>query len=177
AVLEEVAEGPLPYRRANDLPFGTAWNVPADYMSRDGRDTPLTSLGAHLTDRAGIGTHAVLEFPYADAEGVEVDARSARAFGAVATLRCSRSTRTLRMVPVTERMRCSNSPMHTPKGSRSMRAVPVPSARTSPGRSPCTLQNATSVTGERSNHRPCPAGRQVPRSHLVPRREPHRAAR
>lgn len=82
AVLEEVAEGPLPYRRANDLPFGTAWNVPANYMSRDGRDTPLTSLDAHLTDRAGIGTHAVLEFPYADAEGVEVDASSARAFGA-----------------------------------------------------------------------------------------------
>lgn len=82
AALEEVIEGPLPYRRVNDLPFGTAWNVPANYVSRDGLDTPLTSLDAHLADRAGNGTHAVLEFPYADAEGVEVDASSARAFGA-----------------------------------------------------------------------------------------------
>ena len=82
AVLEEVVEGPLPYRRVNDLPFGTAWNVPANYVSRDGLDTPLTSLDAHLADRRGVGTHAVLEFPYADVEGVEVDASSARAFGA-----------------------------------------------------------------------------------------------
>ncbi|HLQ80783.1 MAG TPA: M14 family zinc carboxypeptidase [Brachybacterium sp.] len=81
ALLEERIEGPLPYRRAHDLPFGTAWNVPANYMSRDGLDTPLTSLDAHLAERAGSGTHAVLEFPYADAEGVEVDASSARAFG------------------------------------------------------------------------------------------------
>lgn len=82
ATLEEVAAGPLPYQRVNDLPFGTAWNVPANYMSRDGLDTPLTSLDALLADRSDIGTHAVLEFPYADAQGIEVNATSARAFGA-----------------------------------------------------------------------------------------------
>lgn len=81
ALEEETAVGPLPYRRADDLPFGTAWNGPANYISRDGRNIPLTSLDAFLADRADVGTHAVLEFPYADAHGAEVDEASARAFG------------------------------------------------------------------------------------------------
>ncbi|MGP5125668.1 M14 family zinc carboxypeptidase [Brachybacterium tyrofermentans] len=82
ALEEETATGPLEYRRADNLPFGTAWNGPANYLSRDGLKTPLTSLDAFCADRGDIGTHAVLEFPYADAHGAEVNAVSARAFGA-----------------------------------------------------------------------------------------------
>ena len=84
ATLEEItaAGRPLPYQRVHDLPFGTAWNSPANYLSRDGLDTPLTSLDGFLSGRAAIGTHAVLEFPYADVQGHEVNAASARAFGA-----------------------------------------------------------------------------------------------
>lgn len=79
---EETAGGPLPYHRADDLPFGTAWNRPANYVSRDGLETPLTSLDAFCAEEDRVGTHAVLEFPYADAHGAAVDGISARAFGA-----------------------------------------------------------------------------------------------
>src|SRR5699024_7871301 len=72
ARVEEGVEGARPARRGQDVPFGAAWSAAANYMSRDGLDAPLTALVAHVAERAGGGTHAVLEFPYADVEGVEV---------------------------------------------------------------------------------------------------------
>lgn len=80
--LERVAVGPLPYRRTNDLPFGTAWNVTQNFVSRDGRAVPQQSIGWFLDQQPAAGLHAILEFPYANAEGAEVNATSARAFGA-----------------------------------------------------------------------------------------------
>lgn len=80
--LERVATGPLPYRSSNNLPFGTAWNVAKNYVSRDERTVPQQSIGWFLDDEAGAGLHTILEFPYAEAEGTEVNATSARAFGA-----------------------------------------------------------------------------------------------
>jgi hypothetical protein len=78
--LERVAEA-LPYQRSNDLPFGTAWNVAGNYASRDGRSVPQQSIAKYLDDVPSTGVHSILEFPYADAEGAEVNAASARGFG------------------------------------------------------------------------------------------------
>lgn len=80
--LEHGALGPLPYRRSNDLPFGTAWNVAKNFVTRDERAIPQQSIGWFLDGEPGAGLHAILEFPYANAEGVEVNASTARAFGA-----------------------------------------------------------------------------------------------
>ncbi|UJP09599.1 hypothetical protein L2X99_14425 [Microbacterium sp. KUDC0406] len=79
--LERGAKG-LPYHRANDLPFGTSWNVEGNYTARDGSDRPQQSIGLFLDGMSDVGTHAILEVPYASAEGVQVDTGSARAFGA-----------------------------------------------------------------------------------------------
>lgn len=80
--LEECRVGPLPYRRSNDLPFGTAWNVAKNYLTRDERAVPQQSIGWFLDDEPAAGVHAILEFPYANAEGSEVNATTSRAFGA-----------------------------------------------------------------------------------------------
>ncbi|WP_147918436.1 M14 family zinc carboxypeptidase [Ruania zhangjianzhongii] len=80
--LEQAAVGPLPYRRANDLPFGTAWNVAGNFVTRDERAVPQQSIGWFLDDEPAAGMHAILEFPYANAEGAEVNATTSRAFGA-----------------------------------------------------------------------------------------------
>lgn len=80
--LEHGAVGPLPYRRSNDLPFGTAWNVAKNFVTRDERAIPQQSIGWFLDEEPGSGLHAILEFPYANAEGAEVNAGTARAFGA-----------------------------------------------------------------------------------------------
>lgn len=79
--LESSAVGPLLYRRASNLPFGTAWNVAANFVSRDERAIAQQSIGWFLDDLPGAGLHAILEFPYADVDGVEVNASTARAFG------------------------------------------------------------------------------------------------
>ena len=92
--LERVATGPLPYRCSNNLPFGTAWNVAKNYLSRDERTVPQQSIGWFLDDEPGAGMHTILEFPYASAEGVEVNASSARAFGADLTRALERYLRT-----------------------------------------------------------------------------------
>ena len=92
--LERVATGPLPYRSSNNLPFGTAWNVAKNYVSRDERAVPQQSIGWFLDDEPGAGMHTILEFPYASAEGVEVNASSARAFGADLTQALERYLRT-----------------------------------------------------------------------------------
>lgn len=103
--LERRRVGPLPYSRANDLPFGTAWNVAQNFVSRDGRSAPQQSIGWFLDDALPEGTHAILEFPYANVEGQEVNAMTARDFGSdlaraiQAFLQAGHQPRTVNLTP------------------------------------------------------------------------------
>ncbi|MCC5850657.1 MAG: hypothetical protein JJU29_21430 [Verrucomicrobia bacterium] len=66
--------GPLPYRAADTLPHGTAWNV--------GSLTPASSFGRYASTVApDTATVATMEFPYAEVEGHAVTAEGARAHG------------------------------------------------------------------------------------------------
>jgi hypothetical protein len=73
-ILEAVQTGPLVYSTADDLPFGEGWNRPRDAGAG-------VSFGEWASEIPGVGLVASMEIPYADARGVEVTARSARAFG------------------------------------------------------------------------------------------------
>jgi len=66
--------GPLPYDPANDLPFGRDWNTRANYGNQLSCHQWAMSLPA-------VTLATVLELPYAQAGGVEVNAQTARAFG------------------------------------------------------------------------------------------------
>jgi len=73
-ILESVVAGPLPYRTADDLPFGKGWNVAANYAG----GKSFSRWASELPDMAlALG----LEFPYADVKGCEVTAAAARLFG------------------------------------------------------------------------------------------------
>ena len=72
--LEEVQRGPLVYRTADNLPFGTAWNTRGNYGD-------LMSCTMWATQIEGIRLATSFEIPYANAAGRPVDADSARAFG------------------------------------------------------------------------------------------------
>lgn len=74
-VLERVRRGPLPYQAADNLPFGQAWNTAANYGAG-------LSCAHWAQSLPGIELATSFELPYANAKGVVVDARSARAFGA-----------------------------------------------------------------------------------------------
>ena len=72
AVLERTCSGPLPYRKANDVAFGQAWNTysgPELGFARWARGLP------------GVVFGTTMEIPYANVEGAEVTPDSARAFG------------------------------------------------------------------------------------------------
>lgn len=73
-ILERVHQGSLPYRQANDLPFGQSWNTAAN-----------TTTGQTSTSWAASLPKALLassvELPYANASGQEVNAATAREFG------------------------------------------------------------------------------------------------
>jgi hypothetical protein len=74
AILETVRTGPIPYKAGNDIPFGTSWNTAGNYKlgmssSRWGATQP------------GVRLATTFELPYANSQGVEVNADSARAFG------------------------------------------------------------------------------------------------
>lgn len=73
-ILESVAVGPLPFRAADYLPFGTAWNTAANYAGGKG----FSRWSAELP---GVVLGSAIEIPYANAGGVEVNQASARAFG------------------------------------------------------------------------------------------------
>jgi hypothetical protein len=73
-LLEETRRGPLPYRAADNLPFGTAWNTPKNY----GGQLSFSAWAAKLKD---IRLATSFEIPYANAAGRPVDADTARAFG------------------------------------------------------------------------------------------------
>jgi hypothetical protein len=74
-ILESVRKGPLVYRAGDNLPFGKAWNT--------GRKDPaLMSCKGWTSGLPGIRVASTIEIPYANAGGGEVNAETARAFGA-----------------------------------------------------------------------------------------------
>jgi hypothetical protein len=73
-ILEAVCQGPLPYRAADNLPFGTDWNQAGSYKQG-------MSCARWASQLASVRLVASLELPYANARGAEVNADSARAFG------------------------------------------------------------------------------------------------
>ncbi len=75
AILEDACTGPLPYKASNDLPWGEAWNTTANFAQGKAASHWLS----HLPHTRLVSS---FEIPYANAEGAEVNAESARAFGA-----------------------------------------------------------------------------------------------
>ncbi|MFO7958190.1 MAG: peptidase M14 [Candidatus Brocadiia bacterium] len=73
-ILEEVQQGPLPYRAADNLPFGEAWNTGGNYSQGWG----FSLWGSGIP---GVRLGSAMEIPYANAAGAEVNAQTARAFG------------------------------------------------------------------------------------------------
>ena len=73
-ILEEAAQGGLPYRAADNLPFGKDWNVDANYASG-------MSCGRWAAGLPGMALATSLEFPYCEARDVAITADKARAFG------------------------------------------------------------------------------------------------
>jgi hypothetical protein len=73
-ILEEVQQGPLKYRAADNLPFGQAWNTGSNYSQG-------MSFSRWASQREGIGLVTTFEVPYANAAGGTVDADGSRAFG------------------------------------------------------------------------------------------------
>jgi hypothetical protein len=74
SILEEVRDGPLPYRADDNLPFGTAWNKGTNYSKG-------TSCSRWAGGLSSVKLAASFELPYANARGAEVNADTARAFG------------------------------------------------------------------------------------------------
>jgi hypothetical protein len=74
-IVEREQRGPLKYSTADNVPFGTAWNTAGNTT----QGTPCAHWTAQL---GGIRMASTLEFSYSNANGGEVTADSARAFGA-----------------------------------------------------------------------------------------------
>ncbi len=74
AVLASVARGPLPFHADDFLPFGQAWNVPANFGAGKG-------FAGWAADLPGMVLASAIELPYAIAGGAEVNQATARAFG------------------------------------------------------------------------------------------------
>ncbi|MFW5884110.1 MAG: hypothetical protein ACOCVW_01390 [bacterium] len=71
--LEQVQRGPIRYSQSSNVPYGTAWNV---------RDSGIAdSCSSWMAEQRTIAFATSVEIPYANAGGVEVSARAARAFG------------------------------------------------------------------------------------------------
>jgi len=77
-VLERTATGPLRYRTGGNLPFGVSWNTPEEYGPRGGEPVDASDWFSTIP---GIWFGATVELPYANVEGAEVTAETARAFG------------------------------------------------------------------------------------------------
>ena len=73
-ILEEVHQGPLPYRKSDNFPFGKGWNTAAGAAGG-------TSGSRWAAGLPGIRLATTIEIPYATASKREVTAESARAFG------------------------------------------------------------------------------------------------
>jgi hypothetical protein len=74
AILERVTTGPIPYKAADDLPFGKRWNTNTNV-------TKGISASRWASMQPGVGFATSLEIPYATASGTEVNATTARALG------------------------------------------------------------------------------------------------
>ena len=74
-LLERVEPNVLAYRQADDLPHGRAWNTSANYAQG-------MSAVRWAATQPGIRFAGSVEIPYATANGKEVNADSARRFGA-----------------------------------------------------------------------------------------------
>lgn len=74
ALLEASARGPLPFRAADYLPYGTAWNTAANFGGGKG-------FSRWVRELPGVVLGTAIEIPYANAGGAEVNAESARGFG------------------------------------------------------------------------------------------------
>lgn len=72
--IERVQAGPLVFDAQHNLPYGVAWNVPANGVQG-------LSFGGWSVGLAGIKMAASIEIPYANASGREVNQDTARAFG------------------------------------------------------------------------------------------------
>jgi hypothetical protein len=73
-LLEKLNRGPLPYSTANNLPFGTAWNIAASYKQG-------MSFARWAAGLPGIRAAGTIEIPYANCGTTDVTAVSARALG------------------------------------------------------------------------------------------------
>ncbi len=73
-LLEVGIKGPLPYRAADNLPFGKAWNTSGNYQQGK-------NCASWMREIPGIKFASGIEIPYANALGVEVNAETSRAFG------------------------------------------------------------------------------------------------
>lgn len=71
--LEEVQRGPIRYSQSSNVPYGTAWNV---------RETGIAdSCSSWMASQRTVHFATSIEIPYANAGGLEVNARTARACG------------------------------------------------------------------------------------------------
>jgi hypothetical protein len=73
-ILEKAQTGPLGYRAADNLPFGKSWNTDANFKAG-------LSCARWAGTLPGVKLAASFEIPYANANGNDVNAASARAFG------------------------------------------------------------------------------------------------
>lgn len=73
-ILEDVRQGPLPYKASGDLPFGQKWNTAKNYAAG-------TSFCQWAHTVPGVWLATSFEIPYANVSGFEVTARTARYFG------------------------------------------------------------------------------------------------
>ncbi len=74
-ILESVRTGPLPYKAADNLPFGKGWNTGGNFKAGKGCSQWAGEL-------KGVRLASTIEIPYANAAGKPVTRDSARAFGA-----------------------------------------------------------------------------------------------
>ena len=74
-ILQQVRRGPIPYRQDNDMPFGKEWNTQAGWGNKG------LSATRWIGGLPGTLFASSIELPYANAQGVEVNAASARSLG------------------------------------------------------------------------------------------------
>lgn len=73
-ILERVNRGPLPYKAAGNIAFGTAWNKPSNYAQG-------MSFAHWVRSLPGIRMGGTIEIPYANCGDADVTQSTARAFG------------------------------------------------------------------------------------------------
>lgn len=73
-ILESVTDGPLPFLAEDFLPFGKLWNTSANYVGGK-------YFSRWVAELPGVVLGSIIEIPYANAHGAEVNQTSARRFG------------------------------------------------------------------------------------------------